>query len=127
MKSVIKIKPFSLDSRGYLSHLLPKETTITSALLIISKKGSIRANHYHKKDTHFVYLLNGAFEYCERKLSQKKARKKTTLIFPGDLVVTPPMTIHSMKFVKDSTMLALTTEPRDHKAYEKDTVRVNHF
>lgn len=110
-----------------MSHLLPKETTITSALLIVSKKGSIRANHYHKKDTHFVYLLSGAFEYSEKSAVNKKTRKKNSLILPGYLVTTPPMTLHAMKFLKDSVMIALTTEPRDQKDYEKDTVRINEF
>lgn len=127
MKNVLKIKPFSQDHRGEMSHLLPKEVEITSAILIKSKKGSIRANHYHKKDTHYVYLLSGSFEYSEKSFLKKNAKKNVITIKSGDLVITSPNVIHAMEFLEDSLMIALTTEPRSQKEYEKDTVRVAEF
>lgn len=127
MKTLLRPKPFSTDARGEMIHLLPKETVITSALLIKSKKGSIRANHYHKKDTHYVYLLSGLFEYSQKPISKPKGWKRTLIIRSGDLIVTPPNTLHVMKFLEDSLMIALTTEPRQQKKYERDTVRVTRF
>ena len=62
-----KIKPFHTDERGELSHLLADEEPITSAVLITSRKGSVRANHYHKKDTHHVYVIKGSMEYTYKK------------------------------------------------------------
>ena len=43
-------KPF-VDSRGSIQPLV--DVTMQSALIISSKKGTVRANHYHKTDWHF--------------------------------------------------------------------------
>ncbi len=124
MKYVKKVKPFHIDERGEMSHLIESKTPITSVLLITSKKGAIRANHYHKKDTHFSYMLEGEMEYTYQDLKSKNARKHSVVVRKGEVIWTPPMTMHAMRFLKDSVFLAITTEQRDQKKYEKDTVRV---
>lgn len=124
MKYVKTIKPFHIDERGEMSHLIEDKTPITSVLLITSKKGSIRANHYHKKDTHYAYLLKGKMEYSYQDLKSKVKEKKSLILKKGDIVHTPPMTIHAMRFLENSVFLAITTEDRNQKKYEKDTVRV---
>ena len=124
MKYVKKIKPFHTDNRGQLSHLLPENLKIKSVVLITSKKGSVRANHYHKKDTHHCYILKGKMEYTYQDMNSKNKKKKTVIVTEGEIIATPPMTGHAMKFLEDSVFLALTTEPRDQKKYEKDTVRI---
>ena len=43
------------------------------------------------------------------------------VIEPGNLVITPPMIAHAMKFLKNSAMLNLTTGMRDSKSYEQHT------
>ncbi len=124
MKIIRKIQPFFSDKRGVLSHLLENEKPITSALLITSKKGTIRANHYHIKDTHYVYVIKGSMEYYYKNSHAKNVELKKIIVTEGEIVKTPLMTPHAMKFRKDSIFLALTTEPRDQKKYEKDTVRI---
>jgi quercetin dioxygenase-like cupin family protein len=48
-----------------------------SASLIYTKADQWRANHYHKKDWHFIYVIKGEFEYYLEKLMQmRKHRKK---------------------------------------------------
>lgn len=123
MKVVQSIKPFHKDERGEMFHLLDKEVNFTSVLLITSKKGTIRANHYHKKDTHYCYVIEGKMEYTYKEIGNNKP-KKTVIIKKGDVVTTLPMTQHAMKFLEESVFLALTTESRDKKKYEKDTVRI---
>ena len=44
------------DERGYLLKIFDKG--FSSCIEIFSKKGSL-ANHYHKKDEHFCYVLKG--------------------------------------------------------------------
>jgi quercetin dioxygenase-like cupin family protein len=68
MKIVKKIKPFHVDERGEMSHLLDNASNITSVLYITCKKGAIRANHYHKKDTHYSYMVEGSMEYTYKNL-----------------------------------------------------------
>ena len=124
MKYIKKLKPFHIDLRGEMTHLLDEKFKIKAVLLITCKKGAIRANHYHKKDTHHSYMLKGKMEYTYQNLNSKNKNKKTITVNVGELVITPPMTAHAMKFLEDSVILALTTEPREQKKYEKDTVRV---
>ncbi len=121
---VTTIKPFFSDSRGEMSHLLEGDEKFSSAVLITCKKGSIRANHWHKKDTHYSYMLEGSMEYTYKPVGADDSKKKTILVKKGDMVCTPPNTVHAMKFLEKSVFIALTTEARDHKQYEKDTVRI---
>lgn len=124
MKFIKKIKPFHVDDRGEMFHLLDKSTPITSALYITCKKGAIRANHYHKKDTHYSYIVKGSMEYIYKDANDKDAKEQKVIVKKGEIVQTPPMTMHAMKFLEDSIFIALTTEARDQKKYEKDTIRV---
>ncbi len=124
MKIIKKIKPFFIDERGEMSYLLNNKGSIKSTLLITSKKGSIRANHYHKKDAHYVYLLKGKMEYTYQNVKIKGSKKKTLRVEEGDMVYTPPMTMHAMEFLEDTVFIALTTEKRMKGAYEKDTMRI---
>ncbi len=124
MKVIKKIKPFFIDDRGEMSLLIDEKTKITSVLFITCKKGSIRANHYHKKDSHYSYLVSGKMEYTYKSLS-KLSKEKKLIINPGDMVYSPPKTIHAMRFLKESIFIAFATKPRKRKGYEDDTVRVN--
>ncbi|MBI2654822.1 cupin domain-containing protein [Candidatus Woesearchaeota archaeon] len=117
------VKPDFTDERGKIIKLLDDgKTSIKSALLITCKKGAVRANHYHKKDTHYVYMLHGSMEYTEQDLKTKKT--EAVVVNKGDMVFTPPMTPHVMRFLEESAFLTLATESRSHEHYEDDTVRV---
>lgn len=124
MKTVKKIKPEFTDVRGNIFKLLDDgKTNIKSVLLITSKARSVRSNHYHKKDAHWLYVISGKMEYYEKPVAGKGKLKKV-VIDAGGLVYTPPMAMHATKFLKDSVILALSISSRSQKAYEKDTVRV---
>lgn len=123
MIKIIKVTPFHQDERGRMSYLLDEELKIVNALLITSKKGSIRANHYHKSDSHYCYLISGKMEYYEQSL-KKGAKIEKAIIEAGEVVYTPAKKIHAMKFLQDSVFIALTTESRQQEKYEKDLVRI---
>ena len=53
-----------LDKRGWLKKIL--DGNFSSCIEIYSKKGSIRANHYHKKDQHYMYIISGECIYFYR-------------------------------------------------------------
>ena len=93
-------------------------------LYIVSKKGAVRANHYHKKDYHSVYCLSGRFKYFEKDMRKPSSKIESVILKPGDLVLTHPMIAHRMKFLENSIFLAITTEPREQERYEEDTVRL---
>ena len=124
IKITRNVKPDFTDERGEIIKLLDDgKTTIKSVLLIKSKKGAIRANHYHKEDAHYAYMVYGSMEYTEQPIDGN-GKKETVVVKEGDLVYTPPMVAHAMHFLEDSAFLALALKSRHQEAYESDTVRV---
>jgi quercetin dioxygenase-like cupin family protein len=122
MAKLYKVKPFFTDDRGKMYSLLKDDVKINSALLITCRKGAVRANHYHKKDGHYSYLIEGKMEYFFKANSGSKVRK--IIVSKGDVIFTPPNEIHAMRFLEKSVFLALATETRSRKNYEEDTVRI---
>ena len=113
-------EPFK-DERGLIQPIVDK--LMKSAVLITSKKGSLRANHYHKTDWHYCYVLQGSIEYFYRKSGTKDNPKKI-IVMKGQMIFTPPMVDHAMKFPEETTFLTLSRNPRDQETYEKDVIRI---
>lgn len=122
---VTHIKPEFTDERGFISRLVDDDSMHFRAVLYITgKKGTVRGNHYHKKDSHYVYCLSGKFRYSEKDMTKPNSPCESVILNPGDLVLSSPMQAHSMEFLEDSVFLAITTEPREQNLYEKDLVRI---
>ena len=120
---VVKValeKPFE-DARGAIQPLV--DVTMESCVLISSKKGSVRANHYHKTDWHYCYVLSGEIDYYHRPTGTDAAPEKVT-IRTGELFFTPPMVDHAMVFVHDTVFLTLGRNSREQAVYEADVVRI---
>ena len=119
---VVKLeKPF-VDVRGKIQPLV--DEMMRSAVLIESKAGSIRANHYHKTDWHYCYVVSGKIEYLHRPTGSK-AEPEVIMVNQGEIIFTPPMIDHGMKFPDDTVFLTLSRNPRDQATYEADVVRVD--
>ena len=110
------------DERGYLLKILDKG--FSSCIEIFSKKGSIRANHYHKKDEHFCYILKGKilFFYRNRKKGSKLNYK---IMKKGDLFFTTYDQDHLAYFLKTTHFLSYSSRKRSKFDYENDLVRLN--
>ena len=116
---VKKIEPAFEDERGIIANIL--EEPISHVAIITSKKGSVRANHYHPKQTQYEYLVSGRYESISKDLNKKDAKEEKQIIEPGSLVITPPMIAHAMRFLEDSVMLNLTTGKRDSHNFSDHT------
>ena len=116
------IQPEFIDDRGGITRILDSASPIRSILSLTSAKGSVRSNHYHKKDTHYCYLLSGRMEWFEKPC--QGGEMKSAVLGAGDMVFTPAMTIHAVRFLEDSVLLTFATESRNQADYEADTVRV---
>ena len=110
------------DKRGWLKKIL--DGNFSSCIEVYSKKGTIRANHYHKKDKHFIYIISGEILYFRKDL-KKNAKNKVTLMKKNDLFFTPMMQEHMAYFTKNTHFLAFSTRKRTKFDYEKDLIRVN--
>lgn len=109
------------DDRGFIQCLVNVPTRNIS--LIFSKKGSVRSNHYHKTDWHYMYMLSGSMDYYYRPHGHTGEIKKVNCK-KGDMVFTPPMEEHTTYFPEDAHFLAISRNFRDQKAYEADVIRV---
>jgi len=117
----VPLDPPFVDDRGSIQNLILKP--ITSVASIISKKGSIRANHYHKTDMHYAYIVYGSVLYFEREIDSKSIPepKKFT---SGSMFYTPPNVEHCMLFPEDTCIITMARNVRSHESHEADLVRV---
>jgi quercetin dioxygenase-like cupin family protein len=118
---IIDLPPAHSDQRGSIQMLM--DSPINSALVITSEKGSVRANHYHKKGDHHCYLASGQIEYHYRPAGSKDT-PKVVKIEPGQMFYTPPMVEHAMKFLDDSVFYVFSNSDREQSNYEADVVRI---
>lgn len=122
-KIVTKPKLVAKDPRGTIQRLVQGE--VNSINRIVSKKGSVRANHYHKNDSHVCYLASGKMRYWWRPALSEKAKLRRITVKAGDLLYTPPMVAHAMEFLEDSEFYDFNKSARAGQAsYEDDIVRV---
>jgi dTDP-4-dehydrorhamnose 3,5-epimerase-like enzyme len=125
---VTKIKPEFVDKRGFISRIIDQDKyKIRSVLYIKRKKGTRGADHFHKKDAHYIYVLSGKVKYGELDTRKKSSKIEYATLRPGDVVLSKPMIAHTTLFLEDSVILAFTSEKRNQKHYEKDTVRGEWF
>lgn len=109
------------DDRGAIQPLV--EHMMRSALIIDSRKGAIRGNHYHKSDWHYCYVVSGTMEYYHRPANSIE-KPEMILLQKGQMVFSPPMIEHAFKFPEDAIFLTLSRNARDQNAYEEDLIRV---
>ena len=109
------------DERGLIRDVISHEP-IDAVTVIVSKKGAVRGNHYHKDTYQWVYLLSGKVNYVSKAEGEES---KTTVLVPGDLILSEPYEAHAIEAVEDSEMIVLTRGPRGGKEYETDTFRLD--
>ena len=109
------------DARGTIQCLV--NLPVKNVSLISSKKGSVRSNHYHKTDWHYMFVLSGEFDYYYRPAGSNETPKKIGFS-KGSMVFTPPMEEHATVFLEDTDLIVMSRNPRDQTAYESDVVRV---
>ena len=105
-----------IDKRGKISnHELPEAINLIG--LIDSKKGTIRANHYHPIQEQKCLVTKGQFISVYQDLLNKNSPKITHVVDEGQLIVTKPNTAHAMVFPKDTVFLNLVRGEREHENY----------
>lgn len=109
------------DERGEIRNLLLSQ--ITSIARIASKKGTTRANHWHKTDWHYAYVELGEVFYFERAVGENTI-PEPRVFQPGEMFFTPPNREHCMLFTKDSVIFTFAKNRRSHVEHEADLIRV---
>jgi quercetin dioxygenase-like cupin family protein len=112
--------PFQ-DMRGDIQNLVLR--SMGSTAVITSKAGSIRANHRHKTDWHYSYVLSGSIKYYYRPADNKE-EPKFVWVKAGQMFFTPPMVDHTMVFPEDTVFITMAKNSRTHENHEADLIRV---
>jgi len=120
-KVMVDLPPPFADDRGSIQMLI--DFPIGSVMVIASKKGSLRGNHYHKEDEHYSYLGSGRMEYYQRPAGSSSP-PSMLIIEPGQMFYSPAMVEHAMYFLEDSVLYVFAKLNRDQVNYEADVVRV---
>ena len=119
---IVQLQKAIVEDRGIIQMLI--DFPIGSALVITSKKGTTRGNHYHLEDDHYSYLESGKIEYFYRTAGSSED-PNVDIIEPGQMFYSPPMVEHTMRFLEDSKFYVFAKRHRDQESYESDVVRVN--
>ena len=105
-----------IDERGKISNYeLPEPINMIG--YIESKKGTIRANHFHPVQEQKCLLIKGQFISIYKDLVDEKSIKITHVVNEGDMIVTQPNVAHTMVFTKDTIFLNLVRGEREHDNY----------
>ena len=115
IKSILRDK----DKRGSIVSIVNHQSSNVS--IITCNKGSIRSNHYHYEDYHFMYVIEGGIDYF--------FRDKTTggfeylRVTENQTIFTPCLEWHATYFPVFTRLIVSSKNPRDKETYENDTVR----
>ena len=105
-----------VDSRGKISnHELTEPINMIG--LIHSKKGTIRANHYHPQQEQKCLFTKGQIIEIFQDILNPNSIKITQVENEGQLSVIKPNVAHTMVFTKDTTFLNLVRGEREHENY----------
>ena len=105
-----------VDSRGKISnHELTEPINMIG--LIHSKKGTIRANHYHPQQEQKCLFTKGRIIEIFQDILNPNSPKITQVVNEGQLSVIKPNVAHTMVFTKDTTFLNLVRGEREHENY----------
>ena len=105
-----------IDKRGVISnHELTEPINLIG--MIESKKGTIRANHYHPQQEQKCLFTKGQIIEIFQDVINPNAPKVTQVVNAGQLSIIKPNVAHTMVFTKDTTFLNLVRGERDHENY----------
>jgi len=105
-----------IDIRGKISnHELTEPVNLIG--LIDSKKGTIRANHYHPQQEQKCLFTKGQIIEIFQDILNPNSPKITQVVNEGQLSIIKPNVAHTMVFTKDTTFLNLVRGEREHDNY----------
>ena len=105
-----------VDDRGVISnHELTEPINLIG--MIDSKKGTLRANHYHPQQEQKCLFTKGQIIEIFQDIINPNSPKVTQVVNAGQLSIIKPNVAHTMVFSKDTTFLNLVRGERDHENY----------
>ncbi|MBI2667491.1 WxcM-like domain-containing protein [Candidatus Woesearchaeota archaeon] len=104
---IIKQKIIILDKRGILKEIA-KNFTWKQLNYSITKKGSVRGNHYHKHTSELHFIVKGKLELYIKNL---KTNKEYNYLFKkGSCFIIEPYEFHILKYLTYVELIVLLSE-----------------
>jgi dTDP-4-dehydrorhamnose 3,5-epimerase-like enzyme len=111
-EKIFKVEHPYEDARGRLDYwVMPQPVNWVG--VATSKKGAVRANHWHPREQQKCLILSGKCVCVYKDLTKPDSPIKHHLAVEGDLVVTPPRVAHAVIYLEDTVFLNLVTGERD--------------
>lgn len=113
-----------IDDRGTIADIF-YNANLHHVAIVKSNPHALRGNHYHKETTQHMLMTKGAMEYWYKPVGSTEP-SKMVLAVVGDLISTPPMEIHALRYLDEASEFIVFSEgPRGGCDYEADTFRVD--
>ena len=110
------VKPELEDDRGAIRNF----HHAGNVAVIESRAGTVRSNHLHRGEWHWLYVVSGRMRYLEKFGDTVVERD----VLPGQRVFTGPGVPHRTEFPVDTVLLSLAPA-KTHDSHEADLVRVD--
>lgn len=121
MKSeIVSFSHEFVDDRGAILSLVNEAHSNVS--IIKCFEGSIRANHWHLDDHHYMYVISGRMDYFY--VCKDENIVKYFEVCAGQMVFTPKLELHATHYPVDTDMVVISKNRRDRDTYEADTRRI---
>jgi hypothetical protein len=108
------------NAAGYIQNLA--EEPVGGVSVIFSKAGSSRSHHWHKTDSHDLFVVSGEMIYLERPVGSTEQPERR-IVRAGESVWTGPDLEHSTYFPVDTVLVSTSKRARTHELHEQDVVR----
>ncbi len=115
--------PFE-NRAGKIQNLV--EGSFSGCAVITSNQGTTRSNHWHRTDSHYLYVLEGELLYWSEPWiegSPLPEPGKPWLVQRGEMFFTGPGELHAIGFLERTVMVSCSSLPRDNESHEADLVR----
>ena len=109
------------DARGTIMDIFVDEP-YQHCVIVKSKKGSVRGNHFHKKSQQTDFMLSGTMRAYSRKQGSNKI--ETYVVKPNDVTHWDKGEVHEFIALEDCAFLSFVNGPRGGDNYESDTYRL---
>lgn len=107
------------DERGWIQNLAASGWVS----IIQTKAGERRSSHWHRTDSHYLYVLSGEMSYFERPVGSADPPGWDSYK-AGQMVFTGPNVEHWTYFPVDTVLVSVSQLHRTHDAHEQDVVRI---
>ncbi|MDD2482363.1 MAG: WxcM-like domain-containing protein [Lutispora sp.] len=125
---LVRIEPFE-DARGYLKKTFKKSffdtnRQIEEIYILYSCKGSVRGNHYHKKNMESFFIIKGTAKVAIKNVKTGFSQEFDINESDNLLMIVPPYVAHAFKNEKDIELIILAIATKEYVQIDNDTYKL---